>query len=91
MNNNGALSLMMPVAIQSALKAKRSPATILMPLSFGSILGGLITLIGTPPNVIIATYRARSRVSPSACSDFTPVGAAVAVVGIAFVALIGWR
>ena len=91
MNNIGALSLMMPVAIQSALKAKRSPATILMPLSFGSILGGLITLIGTPPNVIIATYRGKITGEPFGMFDFTPVGAAVAVVGIAFVALIGWR
>ena len=57
MNNIGALSLLMPLAIQSAVKAARSPATVLMPLSFASILGGLVTLIGTPPNIIIANYR----------------------------------
>jgi di/tricarboxylate transporter len=91
MNNIGALSLMMPVAIQSALKAKRSPATILMPLSFGSILGGLVTLIGTPPNVIIATYRGQVNGEPFGMFDFTPVGATVAVVGVIYVALIGWR
>jgi len=91
MNNIGALSLMMPVAIQSALKAKRSPATILMPLSFGSILGGLVTLIGTPPNVIIATYRGQVNGEPFGMFDFTPVGATVAVVGVIYVAFIGWR
>ena len=57
MNNVGALALLMPVAVQSAAKRERSPAALLMPLSFGSILGGLVTLIGTPPNVIVATYR----------------------------------
>ena len=91
MNNIGALSMMMPVAIQSALKAKRSPATILMPLSFGSILGGLVTLIGTPPNVIIATYRGRVMGEPFGMFDFTPVGATVAIVGVAYVAFVGWR
>ena len=91
MNNVGALALMMPAAIQSALNAKRSPATILMPLSFASILGGLVTLIGTPPNIIIATYRAGSGDGPFTMFDFTPVGGLVALAGIAFVATIGWR
>ena len=57
MNNVGALGLLMPAALQSAVKAKRSPALLLMPLSFGSILGGLVTLIGTPPNIIVSGYR----------------------------------
>ena len=57
MNNVGALALLMPIAIRSTNKAGRSPATVLMPLSFGSILGGLVTLIGTPPNILIANYR----------------------------------
>ena len=91
MNNVGALALMMPAAIQSALNAKRSPATILMPLSFASILGGLVTLIGTPPNIIVATYRADSGDGPFRMFDFTPVGGLVALAGIAFVATIGWR
>ena len=91
MNNVGALSLLMPVAVQTAIKAKRSPGTILMPLSFGTILGGLITLIGTPPNIIIATYRGQVTGEPFGMFDFTPAGAAIAVVGTAFVALIGWR
>ena len=91
MNNVAALALLMPVAIQSCAKVERSPALILMPLSFGSILGGLATLIGTPPNIIIASYRARIEGTPFGMFDFTPVGGVVAVVGVLFVALIGWR
>jgi di/tricarboxylate transporter len=91
MNNVGALALLMPVAVQTALSAGRRTALVLMPLSFGSILGGLVTLIGTPPNVIIANYRAVSAGEPFGMFDFTPVGAVLAVSGILFVALIGWR
>jgi di/tricarboxylate transporter len=91
MNNVAALALLMPVAIQSCVKVNRSPALVLMPLAFGSILGGLTTLIGTPPNIIIASYRTRLEVVPFGMFDFTPVGGAVAVVGVLFVALIGWR
>ena len=65
MNNVGALALLMPVDLQAAAKAKRSPALTLMPLSFATILGGLVTLIGTPPNIIIAAYR---QARPSRCS-----------------------
>ncbi|SVE33089.1 uncharacterized protein METZ01_LOCUS485943, partial [marine metagenome] len=57
MNNVGALALMLPVALKTALKQNRSPSIILMPLAFASILGGMITMIGTPPNIIIATFR----------------------------------
>ena len=90
-NNVGALALFMPVAIETARKAGRSPATVLMPLSFGSILGGLVTLIGTPPNIIIAAYRGTIGEEPFAMFDFAPVGLPIAVVGVAFVALVGWR
>jgi di/tricarboxylate transporter len=91
MNNVGALGLLMPVALQSARKAGRSPATILMPLSFGSILGGLVTLIGTPPNIIIAAYRGDVAEAPFGMFDFAPVGAVTAIAGLIFVATIGWR
>jgi di/tricarboxylate transporter len=91
MNNVGALALLMPAALQSAARAARSPALLLMPLSFGSILGGLVTLIGTPPNIIVATFRGDVTGESFAMFDFTPVGGAVALAGIAFVALIGWR
>ena len=91
MNNVAALALLMPLDIQAAAKAKRSPALSLMPLSFASILGGMITLIGTPPNIVIAEYRASVMGEPYRMFDFAPVGIAVAIVGVAYVALIGWR
>ena len=79
MNNVGALALLMPVDIQAAKKAKRAVGLTLMPLSFASILGGLVTLIGTPPNIIIAAYRERRALGePYSMFDFTPVGGACA-------------
>ncbi len=91
MNNVAALALLMPVDLQAAAKAKRSPALTLMPLSFASILGGLVTLIGTPPNIIIAAFRGEALGAPFGMFDFAPVGAACAVAGVLFVALLGWR
>ncbi len=121
MNNVGALALMLPVALKSSLKRKRSPSILLMPLAFASILGGMITMIGTPPNIIISTFRetqlidlkARALVDVNSLAalyfkaqnidveqfqpeafamlDFGPVGGSIALLGILFVALIGWR
>ena len=91
MNNVAALALLMPLDMQAASKARRSPALSLMPLSFASILGGMITLIGTPPNIVIAEYRGSVLGEPYHMFDFAPVGLAVAIVGVAYVALIGWR
>ena len=91
MNNVAALALLMPVDMQTARKAGRSPASSLMPLSFATILGGMATLIGTPPNIIIATIREESLGEPFKMFDFAPVGGITAIAGLAFVALIGWR
>jgi di/tricarboxylate transporter len=91
MNNVGALVLLMPVALQAAAKSKLSPAILLMPLSFATILGGITTLIGTPPNIIVASFRGQSAGEPFAMFDFAPVGVLVAVAGVAFIVLIGWR
>jgi di/tricarboxylate transporter len=91
MNNVAALALLMPVDMQAAKKAGRSPSLSLMPLSFASILGGMITLIGTPPNIIIAEFRGEALGESFRMFDFAPVGLACAVVGVAYVALIGWR
>jgi di/tricarboxylate transporter len=91
MNNVGALSLMMPIAIQSALKAKLSPSKILMPLSFATVLGGMTTKIGTPPNLLIAAYKEEVTGTSFAMFDFTPVGVPVAMISLIFIALIGWR
>ena len=90
-NNVGALALLMPVGIESSAKAKRSPANVLMPMSFASILGGLVTLIGTPPNIIIANFRNDIKGEPFTMFDFSPVGGVLALAGVSFIALVGWR
>jgi di/tricarboxylate transporter len=91
MNNVGALALLMPVAVQLARKHDLPPGRVLMPLAFGTILGGMTTMIGTPPNLIVAGFRAETGAGSFAMFDFTPVGAAVALAGLAFIGLVGWR
>lgn len=91
MNNVAALALLMPIDIQAATKSKRNAALSLMPLSFASILGGMITLIGTPPNIIIASFREEALGAPYGMFDFSPVGLVVAGAGILFIVLVGWR
>ena len=121
MNNVGALALMLPVTLKTALIQKRSPSILLMPIAFASILGGMVTMIGTPPNIIISNLRKeqQQKILSSALSDgssqaavyldqmnilkesfkpepfglfdFTPVGGIIAILGVLFVALVGWR
>ncbi len=91
MNNVAALALLMPVDLEAARKAKRSPSLTLMPLSFATILGGMITLIGTPPNIVIAEYRNDALGESFRMFDFAPVGIACTIVGLLFIATIGWR
>ncbi|TCS64701.1 SLC13 family permease [Varunaivibrio sulfuroxidans] len=91
MNNVGALALLMPVAIKAARDRDLPPGQLLMPLSFGSILGGMTTLIGTPPNLIVSGFRGAAMGNTFAMFDFAPVGLTVAVAGVAFVVLVGWR
>ena len=91
MNNVGALALLMPVGIRLARKGGYAPSLILMPLAFGSLLGGMMTLIGTPPNVIIATFRGELSGTAFSMFQFTPVGAGVALAGLVFISVVGWR
>lgn len=91
MNNVGAMALLMPVALQLAKRLELAPGCVLMPLAFGTILGGMTTLIGTPPNLIVSGFRAQQGEGSFAMFDFAPVGLPVALLGIAFVALVGWR
>ena len=91
MNNVGALALLMPVALSTARRHGYSPGLLLMPLSFATLLGGMTTLIGTPPNLLISAFRAEAAGDRFLLFDFTPVGAAVSVAGIAYLLLIGWR
>ncbi len=90
-NNVAALAILMPLDVETAAKAKRAVSLTLMPLSFATILGGMITLIGTPPNIVISEYRQDALGTPFAMFDFAPVGLSVAIAGIAFVSLVGWR
>ncbi len=91
MNNIGALAILMPVAIRIAQKNKMSQSTVLMPIAFGSMLGGLVTLIGSPPNIIIALFRGQYNDSSFTMFDFAPVGVGVAFAGFLFLSLVGWR
>lgn len=91
MNDVGALALAMPIAIHIARKSGKSPSYLLMPLAFGSLLGGLLTMIGTPPNIIIGTF-APDGVNPVfSMFDFTPVGIGVSIAGLIYMLTIGWR
>lgn len=91
MNNVGAMALLLPVAIQVSRK-KEIPASIfLMPLAFASLLGGMTTLIGTPPNIIVASLREETGVAPFRMFDFSLVGVGVAIAGLVFIVLVGWR
>lgn len=91
MNNVAALSIMMPVAIRSSLDAGRSPSIVLMPLAFATVLGGIVTLIGTPPNILLSGIRESFTGQPFAMFDFAPVGIPTAMAGILFMTFIGWR
>ncbi|MEZ5701821.1 MAG: SLC13 family permease [Burkholderiaceae bacterium] len=93
MNNVGAMALLMPMAIKVAKRLDMPPGRVLMPLAFGTILGGMTTLIGTPPNLIVAGFRSSMTEGKGSFHmfDFTAIGLPVTAVGIAFVALLGWR
>ncbi|MBI1210506.1 MAG: SLC13 family permease [Alphaproteobacteria bacterium] len=90
-NNVAALAILMPIDIDAAKKAQRPPGLTLMPLSFATILGGMVTLIGTPPNIIASQFRADRVGGAYSMFDFTPVGLVVAGVGLIYVAVLGWR
>lgn len=91
MNNVGALAVLMPVTISIARKHNLMLSRLLMPLAFGSLLGGLMTAIGTPANIIVANYRGAVTGERFGMFDFSPVGAGVALAGLGFIWLIGWR
>ncbi|HLG86621.1 MAG TPA: SLC13 family permease [Alphaproteobacteria bacterium] len=90
MKNVGTLGIFMPIAIQAARRSGRSPSDYLMPLAFGSLLGGTITLIGTSPNLLISTVREQVEGKSFSLFDFTPVGLPLTIVGVLFLG-VGWR
>ena len=91
MNNVAALALLMPIDINKARDSKWTPRATLMPLSFATILGGMATLIGTPPNIIISGIRYEYSGTPFGMFDFFPVGGLTALIGLIFVSFVGWR
>lgn len=91
MNNVGAMALLMPVAVRLAQRLELAPGQILMPLAFATILGGMVTLIGTPPNLIVSGLRADAGLGAFDMFDFAPVGLPVTVAGVAALALMVWR
>ena len=91
MNNVGALAILLPVSLRLSRRTGDPPSLLLMPLAFGSLLGGLLTLIGTPPNIIVSSYRAEVVGEPFRMFDFTPVGAGVLLAGLLFIWFFGWK
>jgi len=88
--NIGALAIMMPIAFQMARRSGAPISRYLMPMAFASLLGGLMTLIGTSPNVIVSGIREELTGRPFSMFDYTPVGLALAVAGVGFLA-VGYR
>ncbi len=88
--NVGALAIFMPIALQVARRHKTSPSAFLMPMAFASLVGGLVTLVGTSPNIIVSKVRADILGKPFGMFDYTPVGLGVALVGMVFLTF-GWR
>ncbi len=91
MNNVGALALLMPIALAGARKGGFSPARLLMPISFATMLGGMITLVGTPPNLLASQLRERLDGQRFAMFDFAPAGLAITAAGLLYLVVIGWR
>ena len=89
MNNIGAVALLLPVVISIARRTGIAPSKLLMPLAFASLLGGLTTLIGTPPNILISEALNNAGLAPFKMFDFAPVGLVILVAGIGYMALIG--
>ncbi|GAA3536198.1 SLC13 family permease [Zobellella aerophila] len=89
MNNVGAMAIMIPIALKLCRSSGNPVSKLLMPMAFGSLLGGCITLIGTPPNIIIADFRRNLGGEPFQLFDFTPVGLGVALAGLIFIWLLG--
>lgn len=91
MNNVGALALLMPVVLDLARKKEIPASALLMPIAFASLLGGMTTLIGTPPNIIASSFRQQTGTEPFGMFDFSLVGVGVAAAGLLFIVLLGWR
>jgi di/tricarboxylate transporter len=88
--NVGALAIFMPIALQLARRTGTAASSLLMPMAFASLIGGIVTLVGTSPNVIVSKVRADLTGQPFGMFDYTPVGLSIAVAGFVFLS-VGWR
>lgn len=91
MNNVGATAVLMPAVVSMSHKARVNASKLLIPLAFGSLLGGMITLIGTPPNILVSDSLRMAGLEPFSLLDFAPMGLVALAVGVLYMALVGWR
>ena len=91
MSSTGAVAIFIPIALGLAGKVGLAPSRIMMPMAFASLIGGMLTLIGTPPNVVVSTQLERAGLTPFGFFSFTPIGLLVLAVGIGYLILIGQR
>ncbi|MCG6944109.1 MAG: SLC13 family permease [Deltaproteobacteria bacterium] len=91
MSSTGAVAIFIPVALNLVAKAGSSPSRLMMPLAFASLIGGMLTLIGTPPNLVVSTQLTREGLESFGFFDFTPIGLLILLVGIAYIMLFGRR
>ncbi len=91
MNNVGATAVLMPAVVSMSRKARLRASQLLMPLAFGSLLGGMMTLIGTPPNILASDALRTAGLEPFSLLDFAPVGVPALILGVVFTALVGRR
>jgi di/tricarboxylate transporter len=91
MSSTGTTAVLLPVVVSLAREARISPSRLLMPLAFASLLGGLLTLIGTPPNIVVSEQLAAAGLAPFSFFAFTPVGVVMLALGVIFMILVGRR
>jgi di/tricarboxylate transporter len=91
MNNVGATAVMLPAVVSMSRQARITASKLLIPLAFGSLLGGMVTLIGTPPNILVSDALRQAGLEPFSLLDFAPVGLVALALGIVYMALLGWR
>jgi di/tricarboxylate transporter len=91
MSSTGTVAILLPVVVALANKARISPSKLLMPMAFASLLGGMLTLIGTPPNIVVSEQLRAQGQEPFGFFAFTPIGLIMLVLGIGFTVLVGQR
>jgi len=91
MNNVGATAVLMPSVVSMSRRVRVNASRLLLPLAFGSLLGGMTTLIGTPPNILVSDALRTAGLEPFSMFDFAPVGFTVLIMGVVYMVLIGRR